>query len=245
MTARSPNTFVVGAGPVATAIAGSLRISGMPVLGLWARKAPAARAAAAASGVAAFSSAPPDILLESDAIVLAVRDDAVPSVAAMLIGTGMINQRHVLLHCSGAMPASVALAPAHGVAGGVGTMHPLRAIADAKDVIRTMAGTSFGIEGDERGLGMARRLVAAIGGRPLAVEGADMARYHAAAVMASNYAVALLDAASQMFAELGLGRDAAVAALAPLMEGAVANVLAIDDPDATARLLDMFLRGLA
>ena len=37
MTTRTPNTFVVGAGPVATALAGALRLAGVPVLGLWAR----------------------------------------------------------------------------------------------------------------------------------------------------------------------------------------------------------------
>ena len=63
MTARNPTTFVVGAGPVATALAGALRLAGVPVLGLWARKPAAARAAGASAGVAAFSSAPPDILL--------------------------------------------------------------------------------------------------------------------------------------------------------------------------------------
>src|SRR6476469_4722421 len=37
MTARNPTTFVAGAGPVATALAGALRLSGVPVLGLWGR----------------------------------------------------------------------------------------------------------------------------------------------------------------------------------------------------------------
>ena len=61
MTARNPTTFIVGAGPVATALAGALRLGGVPVLGLWGRTPAAARAAGAAAGVAAFSSAPPDI----------------------------------------------------------------------------------------------------------------------------------------------------------------------------------------
>ena len=63
MSARSPNTFIIGAGPVATALAGALRLAGVPVLGLWARRPDAARQAGAAAGVAAFSSAPPDIMM--------------------------------------------------------------------------------------------------------------------------------------------------------------------------------------
>src|SRR3954463_16085880 len=109
MTARNPTTFIVGAGPVATALAGALRLGGVPVLGLWARRAAPARAAGSTAGVAAFSSAPPDILLETEVVILAVRDQAVAEVAQMLVGTGLINKRHVLLQCAGAMSANEAL----------------------------------------------------------------------------------------------------------------------------------------
>ena len=35
MTTTTPNTFLIGAGPVATALAGALRLGGVPVLGLF------------------------------------------------------------------------------------------------------------------------------------------------------------------------------------------------------------------
>ena len=136
MTTRSPNTFVVGAGPVATALAGALRLGGVPVLGLWARRAAAARSASVIAGVAAFSSAPPDLLLEADVVLLAVRDSAVAEVAQQLVGTGLISSRHVLLHCSGAVSAVEAFASVAGKVGGVGTIHPLRAIADGRAAMR-------------------------------------------------------------------------------------------------------------
>ena len=165
MTARNPSTFLVGAGPIATALAGALRLGGVPVLGLWARKPGAARQAASAAGVAAFSSAPPDVLLDCEVVVLAVRDDAVTAVAETLLGTGLVNRRHVLLHCSGAMAASEALGAVASRAGGIGTLHPLRAIADGAAAARTMKGTAFGVEGDERGLAVAEQLVRAMGGQ--------------------------------------------------------------------------------
>ncbi len=115
MTARSPNTFIVGAGAVATALAGSLRQAGVPVLGLWARRPEAARAAAALAGVAAFSPAPPDLLLEAEVVIVAVKDDAVGEVASRLCGTGLVGERHVLLHC--ASGASAARGTADGLTG--------------------------------------------------------------------------------------------------------------------------------
>src|SRR5688572_28947962 len=103
MTAPNPSTFLVGAGPVATALAGALRLGGVPVLGLWGRTPSMARAAGAVAGVAAFSSAPPDLVLEADVIILAVKDGAIGEVAQRMLGTGLVSSRHVMLHCSGAM----------------------------------------------------------------------------------------------------------------------------------------------
>ena len=224
MTTRSPNTFVVGAGPVATALAGGLRLAGVPVLGLWSRRPGAARAAASLAGVAAFSPAPPDLVLEAEVLILAVRDDAVAAVAHQLVGTGLVGERHVLLHCSGAHAAAEAFTPVAGKVGGVGTLHPLRAISDPKATMRAWKGTVFGVEGDGRGRGAATQLAQLLGGTALALDGAAMVRYHAAATIASNYVVALLDAAAGLLRAAGVDEAAALAALVPLAQSAVANV---------------------
>lgn len=226
MTKRSANTFVVGAGPVATALAGGLRLAGVPVLGLWGRRPAAARAAAATAGVAAFSPAPPDLLLEAEVLVLAVRDDAVAEVAGRLVGTGLVGERHVLLHCSGSHAAAEVF-KASGLAGkvgGVGTLHPLRAIADPRAAMRTWKGTVFGVEGDERGRAAATRIAQSLGGTALAIDGAAMAKYHAAAAIASNYVVAVLDAAVGLLRDAGIEEQAALSALVPLAAGAIGNV---------------------
>ncbi len=226
MTARNPTTFVIGAGPVATALAGALRLGGVPVLGLWARKPPSARAAGSAAGVAAFSSAPPDVLLEAEVVVLAVRDGVIGEVAEMLVGTGLVNKRHVLLHCAGAASAEELLAKVRDKVGGVGTMHPLSAIADGKAAMRALKGTVFGIEGDELGRSYAGKLVGAIGGIQLALDSTQMAAYHTAAALASNYVVAAIDAAADVLSAAGVSSVDAVRALIPLAEGALRNISA-------------------
>ncbi len=224
MTSRSPNTFVVGAGPVATALAGGLRLAGVPVLGLWSRRPAAARAAAGSAGVAAFSPAPPDILLEAEVLVLAVRDDAVAEVATRLVATGLVGERHVLLHCSGAHAAGEVFAGVAGKIGGTGTLHPLRAIADPRAAMRSWKGTVFGVEGDLRGRAAATQLAQVLGGTALALEGTAMVRYHAAAAMASNYVVALLDAAVGLLRAAGVDEAAALSALVLLAQSAITNV---------------------
>jgi predicted short-subunit dehydrogenase-like oxidoreductase (DUF2520 family) len=224
VTSRNPNTFVVGAGPVATALAGGLRLAGVPVLGLWSRRPAAARAAAASAGVAAFSPAPPDLVLEAEILILAVRDDAVAEVASRLVATGLVGERHVLLHCSGAHAASEAFASVAGKIGGTGTLHPLRAISDPRATMRAWKGTVFGVEGDGPGRVAANHLAQKLGGTALALDGAAMVRYHAAAAIASNYVVALLDAAVGLLTSAGVDDQAALGALVPLAQSAVANV---------------------
>jgi len=226
VTARNPTTFIVAAGPVATALAGALRLGGVPVLGLWARRPAPARQAGSTAGVAAFSSAPPDILPETEVVILAVRDQVITEVAQMLLGTGLINKRHVLLHCAGAASARELLGPVSGQVAGIGTLHPLSAIADGKISMRALKGTVFGVEGDDVGRATASKLVAAISGVVLGLDSSQMAAYHAAAALASNYLVAAIDAAAAVLAAAGVAQDRAAHALVPLAEGALRNITA-------------------
>ena len=226
MTKPSATTFVVGAGPVATALAGGLRLGGVPVLGLWARRAQPARAAGSIAGVAAFSSAPPDILLEAEVVILAVRDAHIAEVATMLVGTGLLGKRHVLLHCAGAASSREVLGHVADKVAGIGTLHPLSAISDGKLGMRALKGSVFGVEGDEVARHVAGKLVAALGGVVLALDSAQMASYHAAAAMASNYVVALVDAAAAVLAQAGVSQADAARALVPLARGALDNVAA-------------------
>lgn len=226
----APRVFVMGAGRVATALAGALARAHGPagalVLGLWARDPDAAQAASQAAGVPGFGPELPGRVRDADIVIVAVRDQAIAEVAGRLVEADLVGPDQVLLHCSGARSAAEALGPAHAHAGGAGTLHPLRAIAEPRSAMDTLAGTIFGIEGDPRGLAAARTLVEAIGGKPLVLAAAHMTRYHAAAAIASNYVVALIDAAAAVLERAGIDETDAVAALVPLIQGSLANVAA-------------------
>lgn len=232
MSAPMPNTLVVGAGPVAIALAGALRLKGVPVLGLWARQAERARAAGTVAGVAAFSSAPPDVLLEANTVILAVSDDAIAEVAQMLVGTGLVTSNHVFLHCSGALSASEAFAGVSSHIGGGAVLHPLRSIPDGRAAMKTLDGTTFGVEGDETGRARARAIAGIIGGDILELTGGQIAAYHAAAAVVSNYLVALVDVGAELLEQVGIGRKQAVGALLPLAAGTIDNLRERGIPDA-------------
>jgi predicted short-subunit dehydrogenase-like oxidoreductase (DUF2520 family) len=68
------------------------------------------------------------------------------------------------------------------------------------------------------------RLARDLGAKPRRVVDSERALYHAAAVFASNYVVALLGEAVSMLEYSGWTETDAVSGLAPLAQGAVANV---------------------
>jgi predicted short-subunit dehydrogenase-like oxidoreductase (DUF2520 family) len=110
-------------------------------------------------------------------------------------------------------------------------MHPLRSLAGTREDV-DLAGTVFAIEGDEPGREAALRLVRRIGGQPLVLDAASLARYHAAAVLVSNHAVGLVDAAAELLVSVGMSRQQAVAALAPLLASTASNLARVGLPDA-------------
>ncbi|MEX2581785.1 MAG: DUF2520 domain-containing protein, partial [Gemmatimonadota bacterium] len=89
-----------------------------------------------------------------------------------------------------------------------------------------------GAEGDAAAIDLARTWVDALGGRMIRVDAAGKPLYHAAAVLASNYVVALLAVAERIMHEAGVEPDSARDALTELALGAVQNAAAVGPVEA-------------
>ncbi|HEY3359211.1 MAG TPA: DUF2520 domain-containing protein [Polyangia bacterium] len=196
---------VVGAGRVGASLAAALTAAG-ETCALWTEGQGPAPAAIGRAAV----------------VILAVPDRVIAAVGAELAAGGLLGAHAVVLHCAGGYAAAEALGGLAGRVRARGTLHPLRAFA-APVAPAALAGTAFGIEGDEEARVAARRICRQIGGRAVEVEAGRMPLYHAAAVLASNYVVALADAAAALLARAAPGADA-LAALVPLLESAVAGL---------------------
>jgi predicted short-subunit dehydrogenase-like oxidoreductase (DUF2520 family) len=150
-----------------------------------------------------------------DLLLLAVPDGAVAGVAAAVDpapGGGT-----VVAHCSGAL----GLAPLSGHRRRA-VLHPLVSLPDAPTgALALRGGAWFGLaaEGDP----LAAEVVVALGGRAVTVAEGDWARYHAAAVVASNHLVALLGQVERIAAGIGVPLEAYLA----LAGGSLANVEAM------------------
>lgn len=156
-----------------------------------------------------------------DGVVVAVPDGSIGAVAGSLVARALPPVTPVV-HLSGVLD-SVVLEPLSRQGHPVGSMHPLVALPDgpAADALR---GAWYGIEGDAAARDFAGRLVAALNGRSLALDAGGKARYHAAAVAASNFVVALLSVAERWMVESGIGAEEARQALAGLAAGTIESV---------------------
>jgi predicted short-subunit dehydrogenase-like oxidoreductase (DUF2520 family) len=159
-----------------------------------------------------------------DAVVVAVPDRAIEEVAERLASIGLPSSVPIL-HTSGSRSGD-ALRTLAEAGHPVGSVHPLAAIADPVDGAERLSGATWGVEGEGRARALAERIVHACGGRALRIAPGGKPAYHAAAVFASNYAVALLGVAERLMEEAGVHGEDARTALAALAAGAVENVAA-------------------
>lgn len=214
---RLDRVTVLGAGRMGQGVALTLRRSGVPAL-LWGRRA---------------KSVHPELQLqtgelekaiaEHGLLLLAVPDDAIPTVAAELAMVGPLGPGHVVLHLSG-MKDRGALAELEGRTGGLGSFHPLQTVADPENAAERWRGAYAAIEGDAQALAAGRALAERLGLTPVEVPAAAKAAYHAGAVFAANYVTVLASVAEQVAVKAGIDPRLAARMYLPLLAGAVGNL---------------------
>ena len=207
--ADSGNISIIGRGKVGMAIGELAGRAGLHVAAVADRAG--AQQAAGAAGL----------------VLLTVPDDAIERLCADLAAADAFAEGSVVAHCSGALSSEI-LAPAREACGcHVGSMHPMQTFPTAEAAVAKLPGAYCFCEGDQQAVAALEQLARAIGGRPIRMDPAGKALYHAAAVMACNYVTALLDAAVALFGRAGIDAQDAIAAIAPLVRATVENVAAM------------------
>lgn len=238
---------IIGAGRVGQAVGILLRRAGYKLGGVVSRSPDRAQAAKNNIGAGTALTDMHQAAHGADILFLTVPDGAIAPVAGQLAARGSLTRVKLLVHTSGALPAAALVPPAPARSTAAPTisedwgqakgplylsMHPIQSIAQPQGAAQQMEGSYWGLEGDEAALPMGEKLVRAMGGRPLTIKPGQKALYHAAAAVASNYLISLLDMAVQLAAKAGLPDDAATAALASLMAGTLANAREVGLPAA-------------
>jgi predicted short-subunit dehydrogenase-like oxidoreductase (DUF2520 family) len=150
-------------------------------------------------------------------VLLTVPDRAIGAAAAK------VPPNRVVLHTSGALGLEV-LGP-HAATGG--SFHPLMTFPGPEIGLPPLAGVPAAIDGSPEATDAATALAEALGMQPLQVPG-DRRLYHAAAVLAGNFATVLLAEGASALRAAGVPDEQAGPALVPLAVQSL--LLAAADP---------------
>ncbi|MEI7813311.1 MAG: DUF2520 domain-containing protein [Coriobacteriia bacterium] len=215
---------VLGSGKVGSAVARLLSEAGLRVTEVTTRSLATAENAALRTGAKAGTDNAA-AAAKGDIVLVTVNDDSVSIVVAQVAAAGGFRRGQLVVHMSGALPLSV-LEPAAKQGALIGCAHPLQSFATFDDASAAMPGSVFGITPGPGSLQALEVLVDLLGGTSVLVDDQNKALYHAAAVIASNYLVAVEDMAVQVLTSAGFDRESALGALQPLISGTVDNIRA-------------------
>ncbi|HEX6534211.1 MAG TPA: DUF2520 domain-containing protein [Gemmatimonadaceae bacterium] len=211
----SDRIFVLGAGRAGRGLARALRASGVEVVGVHGRHEPGGEDGVTVGAI-------PPALARASVALVTVRDAQIDGALDELLAAGLAPGT-VVLHASGsAEPAALARVRAAGHPSG--TFHPLVPIADPARAPEMLRGAWIGIDGDAAARDAAIRLAERLGAHPLDIPPGEKARYHAAAVMVSNFPVVLLYLGERLLVEAGLDPRVAHRALHPLFSAMADNL---------------------
>jgi predicted short-subunit dehydrogenase-like oxidoreductase (DUF2520 family) len=224
----------IGTGAVGSTLARALAGLGAQVTAVAAHSQSHAEALAAVLPGGAAATTPQGVADASDVVVLAVPDDAIISLAQAL----SLRPEQAVVHVSGARPAS-ALGEAARRGARTAALHPLMTFprlpldTPVEAILSHLAGCTWALEAADPNLASElTRLVYALDGQIIVLAPADRVPYHIAAVLASNYVVALVGAAVRLWSDMGVPQDDALRALLPLLRGTVESLGTVGLPAA-------------
>ncbi len=211
---------VVGAGRVGTAVAVLLRRAGHRIVAVSGRADTRGRAAQHLPDVPFLE--PAAAAAAARIVLLGVSDDVIEQVVRQVADAGGFCPGQWVAHFSGASPLAVLDAAREAGARRL-SIHPLQTAPDVAAALARIPGSTFTVTADDdEGFALGERLAEDLGGEPVRLAHEDRALYHAAAVFASNYLVAVSSVAEALFGAAGLPDP--VRAMLPLQRGTLDNV---------------------
>lgn len=209
----------IGAGKVGTSLGKYLKESGLLIEGYYSRTYKNAEEAAAFTGSSAYSDM--NTLIEkSDVIFITVNDDSIAKVCSETAAQFESLAGKTFCHTSGVHSSNV-LTDLKKLGAETCSIHMLLAVNDKYESFKDFTEAFFTAEGDcER----VCKILGLCGNEYKIISSENKIRYHAAAVFASNFVVALSHIACGMLDTCGFSETEALRALTPLMLNNIKNI---------------------
>ncbi|MFZ3085598.1 MAG: DUF2520 domain-containing protein [Candidatus Hydromicrobium sp.] len=161
----------------------------------------------------------------ANCILICTPDDVINSVCSDIFKDKSKDfKNYYAIHFSGSKSLEV-LNSARAAGAEIASIHPLKSFASIEEAIKSLPGTIFGITySSTESKKMAEFLVKSLGGEIIEVENNKKPLYHAAACVASNYLVTLINYAVLIHKKMGIKPEDSLKGLMGLVEDTVNNI---------------------
>jgi predicted short-subunit dehydrogenase-like oxidoreductase (DUF2520 family) len=161
----------------------------------------------------------------AEVVIIGTPDDLIEHTASSLTDEGALGEGQTAMHLSGATSLDALAAP-RAAGAEVLSVHPLQTIPDVDAALARIPGSGIAVTAlSEAGYVLGERLASDVGGRPFRLADEAKPIYHAAAVFASNYLVAITALADELFRDAGMPEP--VDLFLPLQWATLDNVAAV------------------
>jgi predicted short-subunit dehydrogenase-like oxidoreductase (DUF2520 family) len=213
---------IIGAGKVGAAMGYLLKSAGYDIVAVATSSDTSISSALRYTGSRGYTD-PSKAAAEANCIFITTTDDIIRPVCEIITRDGAIDRGDIVVHMSGAGGLEL-LESARASGALVASIHPIQTFATIDSAIELIPGTSFGITADEEIRDCCFKIVNDLGGIPFLVAEEDKPLYHAAACIASNYLVTLMNIVVDVYQSIGLSREESIHAVWPLVLGTVKNI---------------------
>ncbi len=161
----------------------------------------------------------------ANCVLICTPDDKIKSISEEIFRSGSIDSsKYTAIHFSGSRSLK-ALDSAKAAGAMTASVHPLKSFASIPEAIKTIPGTFFGVTStDDQSMRLAERIVEDLHGIVIKVDDKKKPLYHAAACIASNYLVTLINYAVFMNKVAGIKPEDSLKGLMSLIEGTLENI---------------------
>jgi len=226
---RQSRIAFLGAGKVGGSLALALSNAGYPVIAVASRTPASSDVFAARIPDCVAYDSYQEAADTADVTFITTSDGFISTVAASVTW----RPGQAVVHCSGA--ASLDLFDNPVSQGAVpGAFHPLQAFSSVENGVKSIPGTTFGIEAGDDIKPYFEQMAHDIGAIPVFLRAEDKVMYHLSGVLMGNLLTCLVGIAGGVWEHIGSTRADGIKALLPMMRAVANNIEVSGIPDAVA-----------
>jgi len=166
---------------------------------------------------------------EADLVLITTPDDVIEKIAEVIL-ENTEDKSVYLMHMSGLYSSDILKKKENKVS--AFSLHPLQSIPNFSEGIKLLPDAVYTLEGDSKGKQIGQKIVNLLGLKYNIIKKEHKPIYHAAAVVASNYLVTLVNVSFDLLKEADVLNDDTQKGMLNLVKGTLNNLEKMDPEDA-------------